>query len=116
MEVSDKHPKRVFVKRVIELEVRLSYYDRIKGTIPETMLETAVMADDAPGPEYDYDSSGMSLTFHHRSRDSRTESCARSIRSHARRSSIFFPSIDSLESFGARCRGGAEFVPEIVGD
>lgn len=58
MEVSDKHPKRVFVKRVIELEVRLSYYDRIKGTIPESMLETAVMADDAPGPEYDYDSSG----------------------------------------------------------
>ncbi|GAA5880762.1 hypothetical protein JCM16303_004343 [Sporobolomyces ruberrimus] len=57
MEVSDKHPKRVFVKRVIELEVRLSYHDRIKGTIPESMLETAVMADDAPGPEYDYDSS-----------------------------------------------------------
>ncbi|GAA5927562.1 Sto1p [Sporobolomyces koalae] len=57
MEVSDKHPKRVFVKRVIELEVRLSYYDRIKGTVPEVMLETAIMPDDAPGPEYDYDSS-----------------------------------------------------------
>ncbi|GAA6063502.1 hypothetical protein JCM10212_004764 [Sporobolomyces blumeae] len=57
MEVSDKHPKRVFVKRVIELEVRLSYYDRIKGTIPEAMLETAVMADDAPGPEYAYEDS-----------------------------------------------------------
>jgi len=62
MEVSDKHPKRVFVKRVIELEVRLSYYDRIKGTVPESMLETNVMAEDAPGPEYDYDSSGEQLS------------------------------------------------------
>ncbi|GAA5864299.1 hypothetical protein JCM1840_006735 [Sporobolomyces johnsonii] len=57
MDVSDKHPKRVFVKRTIELEVRLSYYDRVKGTIPEVMLETAIMPDDAPGPEYTYESS-----------------------------------------------------------
>lgn len=63
MEVSDKHPKRVFVKRVIELEVRLSYYDRIKGTIPEVMLDTAVIPDDAPGPEYDYDASGTLTTL-----------------------------------------------------
>ena len=66
MEVSDKHPKRVFVKRIIELEVRLSYYDRIKGTIPETMLETNVMADDAPGPEYYYDSSGAFFSLSRR--------------------------------------------------
>lgn len=63
MEVSDKHPKRVFVKRVIELETRLSYHERIKGTIPESMLETAVMSEDAPGPEYDYDSSGAISTL-----------------------------------------------------
>ncbi|GAA5965784.1 hypothetical protein JCM3765_007346 [Sporobolomyces pararoseus] len=57
MEISDKHPKRVFVKRVLELETRLSYFDRVKGTVPDSMLETNVMMDDAPGPEYDYDSS-----------------------------------------------------------
>ncbi|GAA5821849.1 hypothetical protein JCM11251_004742 [Rhodosporidiobolus azoricus] len=56
MDVSDKHPKRVFVKRVIDLEVRLSYFDRIKGTIPEAMLDTGVVPDDSPGPEYAYDS------------------------------------------------------------
>lgn len=56
MDVSEKHPKRVFVKRVIDLEMRLSYYDRIKGTIPEAMLDTGIVANDAPGPEYAYDS------------------------------------------------------------
>ncbi|GAA5937525.1 hypothetical protein JCM10213_007267 [Rhodosporidiobolus nylandii] len=56
MDNSEKHPKRVFVKRVIDLETRLSYYDRIKGTIPEAMLDTGVVAADAPGPEYAYES------------------------------------------------------------
>ncbi|KAK4700512.1 nuclear cap-binding protein subunit 1, partial [Phenoliferia sp. Uapishka_3] len=56
MEVENKHPKRVFVERVIELETRLSYFDRVRGTIPEVMLETGVMAEDAPGPNYAYES------------------------------------------------------------
>ncbi|GAA5895142.1 hypothetical protein JCM6882_008291 [Rhodosporidiobolus microsporus] len=56
MDVSEKHPKRVFVKRVIELEVRLSYFDRIKNTLPEALLDTGVVPDDSPGPEYAYDS------------------------------------------------------------
>lgn len=58
MDCSTKHPKRVFVKRVVELEVRLSYYDRVKGTIPPVMLETGVVADEAPGPEYEYEDGG----------------------------------------------------------
>ena len=61
MDLDAKHPKRVFITRVIELEVRLSYYDRVKGTIPEIMLDTGAMADAAPGPEYAYEAAGASL-------------------------------------------------------
>lgn len=63
MDVSAKHPKRVFVKRTMELEVRLSYYDRVKGTIPEPMLDTGVIPDVGPGPEYAYENSGASPSF-----------------------------------------------------
>ncbi|KAL8276473.1 hypothetical protein RQP46_011123 [Phenoliferia psychrophenolica] len=55
MDVDTKHPKRVFVERTIELETRLSYFDRVRGTVPDAMLETGVMPDDAPGPEYAYE-------------------------------------------------------------
>ncbi|GAA6014699.1 hypothetical protein JCM10207_006907 [Rhodosporidiobolus poonsookiae] len=56
MEVSPKHPKRVFVKRTLDLEIRLSYFDRVRNTIPEAMLDTGIMASEAPGPEYAYES------------------------------------------------------------
>lgn len=63
MSLGEKHPKRVFVTRLIELEVRLSYYDRVKGTIPEALYTTGVMADEAPGPEYAYAAAGSFLNF-----------------------------------------------------
>ncbi|CEQ40467.1 SPOSA6832_02087, partial [Sporobolomyces salmonicolor] len=83
MDVSDKHPKRVFVKRTVELEVRLSYYDRVKGTIPEVMLETAIMPDDAPGPEYTYESSGTSSLAHQHTHSAAAASFLRLIRAKA---------------------------------
>ncbi|KAK4055782.1 Nuclear cap-binding protein subunit 1 [Microbotryomycetes sp. JL201] len=52
--LESKHPKRAFVKRVIELEVRLSYFDRVRGTLPEELLDTGVIAEDAPGPNYQF--------------------------------------------------------------
>ncbi|BGO90576.1 hypothetical protein NBRC10512_005296 [Rhodotorula toruloides] len=55
MDVSDKHPKRVFVKRTMDLEIRLSYFDRVKNTIPGSMLDAGVFPDDAPGPDYAYE-------------------------------------------------------------
>ncbi|BGP23709.1 Nuclear cap-binding protein subunit 1 [Rhodotorula toruloides] len=55
MDVSDKHPKRVFVKRTMDLEIRLSYFDRVKNTIPGSMLDAGVFPDDAPGPDYIYE-------------------------------------------------------------
>ncbi|KAI5475967.1 nuclear cap-binding protein subunit 1 [Pseudohyphozyma bogoriensis] len=55
MDPGAKHPKRVFVERTIDLEVRLSYYDRVQGTIPQVLLDTGVMDNDAPGPHYAYE-------------------------------------------------------------
>ncbi|KAA1070421.1 hypothetical protein PGT21_011973 [Puccinia graminis f. sp. tritici] len=49
------HPKRVFVSRVIELEIRLSYYDRIKETVPSAFLDAELMPSDAPGPAFEYE-------------------------------------------------------------
>nr|ASF90199.1 hypothetical protein SPAR04796 [Bartheletia paradoxa] len=48
------HPKRAFHKRTLALEVRLSYYDRIKGTVPESMIEF-VMPSQAPAPNPEFD-------------------------------------------------------------
>ncbi|TFY82925.1 hypothetical protein EWM64_g1090 [Hericium alpestre] len=52
-----QHPKRVFIRRALDLEIRLSYHDRILKTLPEPFQDPAAgaMADQAPGPEYDYD-------------------------------------------------------------
>ncbi|KIJ26031.1 hypothetical protein M422DRAFT_272943 [Sphaerobolus stellatus SS14] len=51
------HPKRTFVRRATEYEVRLAYHDRILKTLPEAMSapEAGVMPAQAPGPEFDYD-------------------------------------------------------------
>lgn len=51
-DLSAAHPKRVFVERTLELEVRLSYYERIRGTVDDSLLEHGVMPADAPGPRY----------------------------------------------------------------
>ncbi|KAK4056523.1 Nuclear cap-binding protein subunit 1 [Microbotryomycetes sp. JL221] len=53
-EVNINHPKRVFVQRTIELEVRLSYYDRIKGTLPDELLDTNVVSEEAPAANYEF--------------------------------------------------------------
>ncbi|THH13322.1 hypothetical protein EW146_g6881 [Bondarzewia mesenterica] len=52
-----QHPKRVFVRRALEFEIRLSYFDRVLKTLPEPFQDPSALAmpDQAPGPEYDYD-------------------------------------------------------------
>jgi len=60
MEVTElpvSHPRWVFVSRVIELEIRLSYYDRIKETVPSPFLDAGLMPSDAPGPVFEYEDS-----------------------------------------------------------
>ncbi|KDQ65071.1 hypothetical protein JAAARDRAFT_247138 [Jaapia argillacea MUCL 33604] len=52
-----KHPKRVFMRRAVEFEIRLAYFERILKTLPEQMQpeDAHVMPEHAPGPEYEYD-------------------------------------------------------------
>ena len=58
------HPKRSFIRRVIDLEIRLAYYDRVLKTLPEayTALEAKCVPEDAPGPEFEYESQRKCLT------------------------------------------------------
>lgn len=48
------------MRRAIDLEIRLAYYDRIIKTLPDQMQtpEADTIADQAPGPEFEYDDSG----------------------------------------------------------
>ena len=66
MEVTElpvSHPRWVFVSRVIELEIRLSYYDRIKDTVPSPFLDAGLMPSDAPGPVFEYKDFGERTSF-----------------------------------------------------
>ncbi|KZV61795.1 hypothetical protein PENSPDRAFT_592329 [Peniophora sp. CONT] len=51
------HPKKTFIRLALEQEIRLSYYDRIVKTLPPQFqeAEAGAIADQAPGPEYDYE-------------------------------------------------------------
>lgn len=51
------------MRRVIELEVRLSYYDRILETLPEPMIAegAGVISPEAPDPFWAYEKDGEYL-------------------------------------------------------
>ncbi|EGO01454.1 hypothetical protein SERLA73DRAFT_166017 [Serpula lacrymans var. lacrymans S7.3] len=54
--LTEQHPKRAFMRRALEFEMRLSYHDRILKTLPEPMqLDPTVISDQAPGPDFEYD-------------------------------------------------------------
>ena len=63
LELDPYHPRRTFIRRALELEVRLGYYDRILKTLPEAMQapEALVMPAEAPGYEFEYET-GSTLT------------------------------------------------------
>jgi hypothetical protein len=52
-----QHPKRAFMRRAIEFEIRLAYHDRILKTLPESMQakNAYVISEQAPGPAYEYE-------------------------------------------------------------
>lgn len=52
----------MLIKRVLELEIRLSYFDRIKLTLPDGYLSPAaeVYPSEAPSPDFTYDADGPS--------------------------------------------------------
>lgn len=45
------HPQLCFIRETLEKEVRLSYYDRVKTTLPEKIAE--LMASEPPAPSQD---------------------------------------------------------------
>ncbi|ORX39663.1 MIF4G like-domain-containing protein [Kockovaella imperatae] len=57
LELPAAHPRRAFMRRVVELEVRLAYHDRILQTLPEPMtVEGAgVISHDPPDPVWQYE-------------------------------------------------------------
>ncbi|GLB33280.1 putative MIF4G like protein [Lyophyllum shimeji] len=52
-----QHPRRTFIRRAVELEIRLSYHDRILKTLPEPMQspDALTISEQAPGPDFEYD-------------------------------------------------------------
>jgi nuclear cap-binding protein subunit 1 len=63
LELAAAHPRRAFMRHVVELEIRLAYHDRILQTLPDPMLpkEAAVVSEDAPDPVWVYESPSHAL-------------------------------------------------------
>ncbi|KAF5357711.1 hypothetical protein D9758_007514 [Tetrapyrgos nigripes] len=57
LSLAHQHPRLIFIRRAIGLEIRLSYYDRVLKTLPEAMQdpEAHVVPEQAPGPNFEYD-------------------------------------------------------------
>lgn len=55
--LTKRHPRRNFIRRAIEVEIRLAYHDRIEKTLPEAYhaAEAEALPTQAPGPEFDYE-------------------------------------------------------------
>ena len=55
------HPRRAFIRKVVDSEVRLAYHDRILQTLPEPMQakEAEVIGGD-PQPNWPYERAGES--------------------------------------------------------
>lgn len=57
LELPLTHPKRAFMHRLIELEIRLAYQERILETLPDEMVdETSAPALQMPDPVFPYES------------------------------------------------------------
>ncbi|KAG6919498.1 hypothetical protein DXG01_005087 [Tephrocybe rancida] len=52
-----QHPRRTFMRRAVEFEIRLSYHDRILKTLPDAMQapDAFTASEQAPGPNFEYD-------------------------------------------------------------
>ena len=64
MDLPASHPKKAFMRRIIELEIRLAYHDRILDSLPEVMSrESSDVSPAAPEPFWSYEKEGMSDTY-----------------------------------------------------
>ncbi|QRV73093.1 eukaryotic translation initiation factor 4G [Ceratobasidium sp. AG-Ba] len=57
LELPAHHPKRQLMRRVVDFEIRLSYYDRVVKTLPPPMADpkAGVLPAQAPGPTFAYE-------------------------------------------------------------
>ncbi|EPQ59678.1 hypothetical protein GLOTRDRAFT_71322 [Gloeophyllum trabeum ATCC 11539] len=55
--LTHQHPKRAFMRRAVEFEIRLAYFERIAKTLPEGLQAEGahVLPEHAPGPDFEYD-------------------------------------------------------------
>lgn len=53
------------MRRVVDYEIRLSYYDRVVKTLPEPMADpqAGVLPAQAPGPVFAYENPGMRISY-----------------------------------------------------
>ncbi|KAF9498218.1 cap binding protein 80-PB [Pleurotus eryngii] len=58
-----QHPRRTYMRRAIEFEIRLAYHERIHKTLPPEMQDPAslTISEQPPGPNFEYDEAGTSL-------------------------------------------------------
>ncbi|WVR04989.1 hypothetical protein IAU60_002001 [Kwoniella sp. DSM 27419] len=57
LELPSSHPRRAFMRRVTELEIRLAYHDRILETLPDAMVadNAGVISSEPPEPFWAYE-------------------------------------------------------------
>ncbi|TFK74356.1 hypothetical protein BDN72DRAFT_886358 [Pluteus cervinus] len=55
--LATQHPRRCFMRRAVEFEMRLAYHDRILKTLPEAMqsADAHVIAEQPSRPNFEYD-------------------------------------------------------------
>ncbi|KAF5337352.1 hypothetical protein D9611_002853, partial [Ephemerocybe angulata] len=65
LELTVQHPKRAFMRRAIEFEIRLAYHERIFKTLPEQMqaADAYTIPDNGPTPAFEYEDPGKFSLF-----------------------------------------------------
>lgn len=59
MELSLEHPKKAFMVGALEKEIRLSFAQRIRGTLPEPYQPLVSKAKEQDTPDFKYTSDRM---------------------------------------------------------
>jgi nuclear cap-binding protein subunit 1 len=58
VELPDVHPKKAFIIGALEKEIRLSFAQRIRGTLPEPYQALISEAKEKEAPDFKYDFDG----------------------------------------------------------
>ncbi len=61
MALPDLHPKKAFIIGALDKEIRLSFAQRIKGTLPEPYQALISVDKEKDTPDFKYDQEGESI-------------------------------------------------------